>query len=79
MSAEIANEIWSELKRYVSPVDRADAADGLVAVLIDNDFNAADIRAAFKGDDDVRAALQTYIDDDESEEEYDEDRDEDEY
>ena len=64
MSAEIANEIWSELKRYISSVDRTEAADGLVAVLIDNDFDAADIRSAFKSDQDIRAALQTYLDDD---------------
>ena len=80
MSVEIASEIWSELKRYVSPVDRAEAADGLVAVLIDNDFDAADIRSAFKSDEDVRAALQTYLDEDESddEEDYDQDLNEDE-
>lgn len=81
MSAEIASEIWSELKRYISSVDRTEAADGLVAVLVDNDFDAADIKAAFKGDEDVRKALQSYLDDDEpdSDELYDEDFDEEEY
>jgi hypothetical protein len=79
MSADIANEIWSELKRYINTVDRTDAADGLVAVLIDNDFDAADIRSAFKGDEDVRNALQNYMDDADTEEDYDEDLDEDEY
>ena len=76
MSAEIASEIWSELKRYISSVDRSEAADSLVAVLIDNDFDAADIRSAFKGDEDIRAALQTYLDDDDQD---DHDHEDDEY
>ena len=81
MSAVIANEIWSELKRYISSVDRTEAADSVVAVLIDNDLDATDIRSAFKGDEDIRTALQTYLDDDEpdSEEDYDQDPDDDDY
>ena len=81
MSAEIAREIWSELKRYVSPVDRSDAADGLVAVLIDNDFDAAEIRSAFKGEEEIRTALQSYLEDDQNdaEDDYEEDIDEDDF
>lgn len=78
MSAELASEIWNELKRYLTPVDRSDAADGLVAVLIDNDVDAAEIRSAFKGDEDIRSSLQSYLDDDEPEE-YEEDLDDDTY
>ena len=77
MSAEIASEIWSELKRYISSVDRSEAADSLVAALIDNDFDAADIRSAFKGDEDIRAALQTYLDDDQDDVDYEDDEYED--
>ena len=81
MTVELANEIWSELKRYVNTVDRDDAAETLVSVLIDNDVGAAEIKAAFKSDSDVKKALTSYLrDHDEIEEEEveDEDYDEDE-
>ena len=78
MSVDLAKEIWTELKRYVNTVDRADAAETLVSVLIDNDVDADDIKTAFKTDADVKAALAHYIkdhqdeaDDDEDDEDYD--------
>ena len=40
MSVELASEIWSEIKRYVNSVDRNEAAETLVSVLIDNDVSA---------------------------------------
>ena len=82
MYSDIASEIWSELKRYVNTVDRAEAADVLVSLLIDHDEDAEDIRDAFKGDTDIKRALTSYINDDqeevdeEDEEDYDEDWDE---
>jgi hypothetical protein len=81
MSAELANEIWSELKRYVNTVDRAEAAETLVSVLIDNDVNADDIRSVFKTDSDVKRALASYLKDHEEEdvdedESYEDDEDE---
>jgi len=80
MSVELANEIWSELKRYVNTVDRDEAAETLVSVLIDNDVGADEIKAAFKTDSDVKKALTSYLKDHEEEEEEieDEDYDEDE-
>jgi len=80
MSVHLAHDIWNELRRYLSTPDRAEAADSLVAVLIDNDHDAEDIRTAFKGDKDIKEALQSYLDDvdPESEDEI-EDYDEDEY
>ena len=81
MSVELANEIWSELKRYVNTVDRDEAAETLVSVLIDNDASADEIKAAFKTDSDVKKALTSYLKDHEEEEEEneeDEDYDEDE-
>jgi hypothetical protein len=64
MSVEVASEIWGELKRYVNTVDRAEAAETLVAVLIDHDESAESIRDAFKGDADVKRALAVYLDTD---------------
>ena len=81
MSEVVANEIWSELKRYVNTVDRAEAAETVIAILIDHDSDVEDIRNAFKGDADIKKALTAYLDNDkdytEDEEEFSEDEDED--
>ena len=75
MSSMVASEIWNELKRYVNTVDRQEAAETLVAVLIDHDEDVEDIRDAFKHDSDVKRALTAYLDNDKN---YEEDPDEDE-
>ena len=77
MSVELANEMWSELKRYVNPQDRDEAAETLVNVLIDNDIGADEIKSAFKSDSEVKKALTSYLQDHE-EEYHDEDEEEDE-
>lgn len=74
MSEAIAAEIWGELKRYVNTVDRAEAAETVVQILMDNDSDVEDIREAFKGDSDIKRALTTYLDNDKD---YSEDDDED--
>lgn len=81
MSVELSKEIWDELKRYVNPQDRGDAAETLVSVLIDNDVDAADIKSVFKSDPGVKSALASYLKDHEDEideDEIDEDEDDDE-
>ena len=80
MSVELANEIWSELKRYVNTVDRAEAAETMVSVLIDNDVSADDIKSAFKTDTEIKRALTSYLKDHEEEDDDDlhDDEDEDE-
>ena len=80
MPITVANDLWNELRRFLSTPDRAEAADAVVAVLIDNNYDAEDIRQAFKGDKDIKQALESYLDD--AEEDVDEDQedlDEDEY
>ena len=74
MSVELSKEIWDELKRYVNPQDRDEAAETLVSVLIDNDCDAADIKSVFKNDPGVKSALASYLKDHEEvdEEDYDE-------
>ena len=62
MSETVASEIWAELKRYVNTVDRSDAAETVVSILIDHDSSAEDIREAFKGDSDIKRALTAYLD-----------------
>ena len=80
MSEAIAAEIWGELKRYVNTVDRAEAAETVIQILMDNDSDVEDIRAAFTGDRDIKTALTAYLDNDkdyveEEESDYDEDED----
>ena len=73
MSVELAKEIWSELKRYVNTVDRDEAAETVVSVLIDNDVAADEIKDTFKGDSEIKRALTSYLKDHEDEHEDDED------
>ena len=85
MSEAVASEIWSELKRFVNTVDRSEAAETVVQILMDNDSDVEDIRTAFKGDSDIKRALTAYLDndkdyveEDDEEESEDEDYNEDE-
>jgi len=79
MSVELASEIWAEIKRYVNVVDRDEAAETLVSVLVDNDIAADEIRDAFKGDTDVKRALTSYLQDHEEDDLDDDDHEDDDY
>jgi hypothetical protein len=68
----VASEMWSELRRYVNTVDRDEAAETVVAILIDNDCDVDDIKDTFKGDADIKRALTAYLDNDKSYEDEDE-------
>ena len=81
MSEAIASEIWGELKRFVNTVDRAEAAETVIQIWMDNDSDVEDIRDAFKGDSDIKRALTAYLDNDkdyEAEDEEDDSEDEEE-
>jgi hypothetical protein len=78
MSAELSKEIWDEIKRYVNPQDRAEAAETLVSVLIDNDIAADEIKDVFKSDSEIKRALASYLKDHADDDEEDEDEYEDE-
>jgi hypothetical protein len=73
MSVALAKEIWDELRRYVNTVDRSDAAETLVSVLIDNDAAADEIKDVFKTDAEVKRALASYLKDHEEMDEQDDD------
>jgi len=82
MSADLSQEIWNELKRYVNPQDRGEAAETLVSVLIDNDVSADEIKSTFKTDSEVKRALTSYLKDHEEDEEiddYEEDEEDEDY
>jgi hypothetical protein len=72
MSVELAKEIWSELRRHINTVDRDEAAETLVAVLIDNDVAADEIKSVFKSESDIKKALASYLKDHAEEDEDDE-------
>lgn len=76
MSIEVAAELWGELRRYVNTVDRSEAAESVVSLLIDHDYDADDIRDAFKGDSDIKRALAEYLgNNQDSEEDIDDEED----
>lgn len=78
MNLDLVYESWQELRKFINTMDRSDAAEGLVSVLIENGIAAEDIHTTFGSDADVRSALGMYIDDqDIEEEEYDQDTDDD--
>jgi hypothetical protein len=85
MSVELAKEIWDEIKRHINTVDRDDAAETLVSVLIDNDCSADEIKSVFKTDSAVKSALAHYLkdheenDEEEDEEDFEYDEEEDDY
>jgi hypothetical protein len=83
MSVDLSKEIWDELKRYINVVDKSDAAETLVSVLVDNDIDADDIKSTFKTDNEIKRALASYLkdhaedddEDDESSEDWDDEDD----
>ena len=87
MSVDLAAAVWEELKRYIGPLDRSEAADALVNLLVDSNYNSDEIRDSFRGDAEVKKALQGYLDDhgvedddeylDDEDDEYLDDEDED--
>ena len=78
MDLALANTIWEELKRYINKVERSEAAENIVSILVDNDYDPEDIRDEFKGDADIRHALSSYLEQFDEEEEPEEDYDEEE-
>ena len=73
MSVELSREIYNELKRFINVVDRDEAAETLVSVLIDNDISADDIKDAFKGEADSKRAIASYLKDHQEDEEEEDD------
>ena len=75
MAIDLVYEVWQELKRHISQSDRTEAADNLINLLIDNDYDAEQIRDTFKSDNDIKRALQSFLDD--AEEDLDEEEEDD--
>ena len=81
MSITIIAEVWRALKLEIDETNLPDAAESLINVLIDNDYETADIKEAFRREPVVVEALREYSsqyeEEEYEEEEYEEDEDED--
>ena len=82
MKLDFVAEVWDALRSHIDFNDRTDAADSLINLLIDNNYEAEDIKDAFKGDKEMLTALKENLahhDTEESYEDYDEDEDHEEW
>lgn len=78
-SLDTIAEVWEVLRLHIDLNERKEAAETLVNYLMENNYEASDIKTEFRGDKDIAKAL-TYYDDqtlqDEEEDDYDDDYDE---
>ena len=76
MSLDFFTEVWEALRTHIDLNERSEAADTLVNLLIDNNYEVEDIKDAFK-DKDINKALKGYTDAHIQDEEYEEYEDDD--
>ena len=81
MSLDFVSEVWDALRSHIDFNERKEAADTLINLLIDNNYEADEIKDVFRGDKEVLSALKNYVNEHESEyeEEYEEDEDQDDW
>lgn len=77
MTVDLASVLWSEVKAFIPSIDRQEAAEVVVSVLVDHDVDIDDIRQEFRGDSNIKAALAQYLKD--HDDGYDDEDDEDDY
>ena len=76
MSLAIIAEVWDALRLHVDLNERVEAADTLVTYLMENNYEASEIKSAFRGDKEIATALKYYADTHDTEQDHDEDEDE---
>jgi len=72
MSLDFVVEVWDALRSHIDFNDRTDAADSLINLLIDNNYEPEDIKDVFRGEKEVLDALKDYLEQQDIEEDYDE-------
>ena len=81
MNLDFIAEVWDALRHHMDMNERKDAADTLINLLVDNNYEIDDIKTSFRGEKEILAALKVYADsheiEDEEYEEEDEDNDDD--
>jgi len=74
MSLSIISEVWEALRQHIQLADKKDAAESLVNLLIDQGYDAEEIKENFRGDKEIGTALSYYSEDEiEYDDEYDAD------
>jgi hypothetical protein len=79
MSITVIAELWRALKIEIDENNLSDASESLINVLIENDYDTAEIKEAFRREPSVMEALREYnsqYEEEYEEEEYEEDEDE---
>lgn len=90
MSIGLIGEVWKLLKSSIEAGDIDGAAETLVNYLVEEDYSAHEIKSTFRGDKDIKEALDFYLetpedglyhqtDDDDYFDDYNDYDDEDEY
>jgi hypothetical protein len=72
MNLDFVAEVWDALRSHIDMNERSDAADTLINLLIDNNYEADEIKDSFRGDKDINKALKYYAEQHDTEEEYEE-------
>ena len=78
MSLDFVTEVWDALRSHIDLHERSEAADTLINLLIDNNYEADSIKDAFRGDKEVLNALKGYVEQHDVEDDYEEYDDDDE-
>ena len=71
MSLDFVSEVWDALRDHIDLNERVVAADTLVNLLIDNNYEIDDIKEAFR-DKDITRALKDYAEEHFVEDDYEE-------
>ena len=77
MSLHLINEIWKLLKPSIETGDTESAAETLVTYLVEEEFSPAEIKQMFRGDKEMKDAIDFYLEtpEDGLYHDYDEDED----
>lgn len=73
MNLNFLAEVWDAMREHIDMNERKEAADTLVNLLVDNNFEADEIKDAFRGEKEILTALKDYVSEHETEEEFEED------
>lgn len=81
MSIGLIGEVWKLLKSNIEAGDVDGAAETLVNYLVEEDYSAHEIKNTFRGDKDIKDALDFYLEtpEDGLVHEYDDDLDDEDY
>lgn len=82
MDVDVISEVWDVVRHHIDNNSRKEAAEELVAYMIENNVEPSEILDSFRGDKDVAKAVQIYDDrnlQDEEEDYYDDDYDDEDY